>query len=316
MSSTRSLLLVLAIAIVSALASAGSASASSGALRVLIAYSDGGNPVSALRDQIAALPGVAAVDPLDAGTTTPSLTTIRSYDVVLTFSNNDYANSTMLGEELATYADEGGVVVEFAFDWDGRAERRLGGRWATAGYSPYNPSTAAVFADTSLGTSERSSPLLAGVAGLSTSIHQNPTLASGAVEVAKWGDGQSAIAFKGRAVGVNACIAAGCQFSGDFARLVLDAAKARVAGQLFAPDTMCATPNTFLQTGVAAGNSYKVPIGGVITSWYVQDGTPLAKDVRLRVARRASADSFTFIGDSPSGARNAGQVNGPFPARI
>src|SRR3954466_2692412 len=152
MTPTRSLLVVLAIAFSCAFLPADSASASSGALRVLIAYSDGANPVTDLRDQIAALPGVAAVDPLDAGTTTPSLTTTRSYDIVLTFSNTDYANSTMLGEELATYADQGGVVVEFAFDWDGRAERRLGGRWATAGYSPYNPSTAAVFADTSLGT--------------------------------------------------------------------------------------------------------------------------------------------------------------------
>src|SRR4051795_5867940 len=144
MSSTRSLLLVLAIAIVSALASAGSASASSGALRVLIAYSDGGNPVTDLRDQVAAIPGVAAVDPLDAGTTTPSLTTIRSYDVVLAFSNTDYANSTMLGEELATYADQGGVLIEFAFDWAGRAERRLSGRWATDGYSPYHVAPAAI----------------------------------------------------------------------------------------------------------------------------------------------------------------------------
>src|SRR4051794_21111998 len=137
MTSTRSLLLVLAIALTCAFANAGSASASDGALRVLIAYSDGAHTEQALKNEIAAQPGVATVDTLDAGSTTPSLTTIRSYDVVLTFSSTDYANSTMLGDELATYADQGGVVVEFAFDWVGRAERRLGGLWAVAGHSPY-----------------------------------------------------------------------------------------------------------------------------------------------------------------------------------
>src|SRR5689334_5741844 len=138
MTSTRSLLLVLAIALVCALTPTGTASASSGALRVLIAYSDGAHTEQSLKNEIAAQPGVALVDTLDAGSTTPSLTTVRSYDLVITFSNTDYANATMLGDELATYADQGGVVVELAFDWSSKAERRLGGRWATAGYSAYN----------------------------------------------------------------------------------------------------------------------------------------------------------------------------------
>src|SRR4051794_37887538 len=132
MTSTRSLLLVLAIALACALIPAGTASASDGALRVLIAYSDGAHTEQSLKNEIAAQPGVATVDTLDAGTTTPSLTTVRSYDVVLAFSNTDYANSTMLGDELATYADQGGVVIEFAFDWPGG--RRDG--WAAAGRPP------------------------------------------------------------------------------------------------------------------------------------------------------------------------------------
>src|SRR6476659_5982201 len=110
MTSTRSLLLVLTIAVVCALTPAATASASPGALRVLIAYSDGAHTEQALTNEIAAQPGVAVVDTLDAGATTPSLTTLRSYDMVLTFSNTDYASPTMLGDELATYADQGGVV--------------------------------------------------------------------------------------------------------------------------------------------------------------------------------------------------------------
>src|SRR3954468_4081639 len=315
MTSTRSLLLVLAIALACVLIPAGSASASSGALRVLIAYSDGAHIEQSLKNEIAAQPGVATVDTLDAGTTTPSLTTVRSYDVVLAFSNTDYANSTMLGDELATYADQGGVVIEFAFDWAGRAERRLGGRWATAGYSAYNVATAVINTGGTLGTHEASSPLLAGVNALDTSAHQNPLPAAGAVEVAKWADGQSAIAFKGHAVAVNACVADGCStFGGDFGKLILNAAKTRVAGQLFAPDTSC-RGDTFFQTGVATGNTYKLPIG-VITSWYVQDGAQPTTDVKLRVARRGAGDDITLLGEAPSGARTAGQVNGPFPARI
>jgi uncharacterized repeat protein (TIGR01451 family) len=315
MTSTRSLLLVLAIALACALTPAGTAYASSGALRVLITYSDGAHTEQALKNEIAAQPGVATVDTLDAGSTTPSLTTVRSYDVVLTFSNTDYANSTMLGDELATYADQGGVVVEFAFDWSARAERRLGGRWASAGYSPYNVATAVISTCGTLGTHDSSSPLLAGVNALDTSTHQNPSPAPGAVEVAKWADGQSAIAFKGHAVGVNACVADGCStFGGDLGRLLLNIAKTRVAGQLVAPDTSC-RGDTFFQTGVATGNTYKLPVG-VITSWYVQDGAQLTTDVKLRVARRGAGDDITLLGEAPSGARTAGQINGPFPARI
>src|SRR2546423_13048833 len=316
MTPTRSLLVVLAIAIACGLIPAGTASASSEAPRVLIAYSDGAHTETALKNEIAAQPGVAAVDTLDAGNTTPSLTTLRSYDVVLTFSNTDYANSTMLGGELATYADQGGVVVEFAFDWASRAERRLGGRWATAGYSPYNVATAVINTGGTLGTREVSSPLLAGVDTLDTSSHQNPLLAPGAVEVAKWADGQSAIAFKGRAVGVNACVADGCStFGGDFGRLIVNTAKTRVTGQLLAPNATCARPDTFLHTSVADGDSYTLA-PGVITSWYVQDGDPLARDAKLTVARKAGADAFTLVGENAAGTRTAGQVNGPFPTRI
>src|SRR3954462_11146761 len=157
MTSTRSLLLVLAIALGCVLIPAGTASASPGALRVLIAYSDGAHTEQSLKHEIAAQPGVATVDTLDAGSTTPSLTTLRSYDLVLTFSNTDYANSTMLGEELATYADQGGVVVEFDFNWFNRAERQLGGRWATGGYSPYQaPASAVVDGGATLGPHEAS----------------------------------------------------------------------------------------------------------------------------------------------------------------
>ena len=317
MTLTRSLLAIAALSVLCVLVSPPRAHASAGALKVLIVYSDGTHTEATLKGQIAAQPGVAAVDTFDAVAATPSVQTLDAYDLVLSFSSTEYANSAVLGDNLATYADHGGVVTEFAFNWFNRPGNRLGGRWATGGYSAFDGPAANVIENgATLGPHEASSPLLAGVTTLGAETHQDVGVAPRAVEVAKWSDGQSLIAFKGRAVAVNACVADGCtRFSGDFARLVLNVAKTRVVGQLPLPDTMCRA-DTFLQTGVADGNSYTVPVGGVITSWYVQDGSPLADDVRLKVARRSGQDAVAFLGESPAGARTAGGLDGPFPARI
>jgi uncharacterized repeat protein (TIGR01451 family) len=316
MTSTRSLLAVALLSALCAFLPAASASASPGALKVLIVYSDGGNSQEQFRGRIAALPGVASVDLVDAGATTPTLPALQAYDVVVAYSNTDYKDSATLGNNVAGFADGGGTVVEFAFDWNSRAQRRLGGRWATGGYSAYNVASTALNGPTTLGVHDASAPLLSGVTALGAGLHENQTVAAGAVEVAKWDDGQSAVAFKGRAVGVNACIVDGClDVSGDYARIVVNAARMRVVGQLFAPNAMCARPDTFLQTGVADGNSYTLP-PGVITSWYVQDAAPLASDSKLAVARAAGTDAFTLVGESSAGARAAGQVSGPFPVRI
>jgi uncharacterized repeat protein (TIGR01451 family) len=293
------------------------AGVSPGALRLLIVYSDGGHTEANLKSQLAAQPGVATVDTFNAGIATPGVDTLSAYDAVVSFSNTDYTNPKVLGDNMASYADQGGVVVEFAFNWFNRAQRQLGGRWATGGYSAYDGPAATVIQNgATFGRHEASSPLLAGVNALGTETHQDVGVAPRAVGVAKWSDGQSAIAFKGRAVGVNACVADGCnEFSGDFAKLIVNASATRVVGQLPLPDSAC-RPDTYLQTGVADGNSYAVPTPGVITSWYVQDGVPLTSDVQLRVARKSGADAVTFLGGSPAGARVAGGLDGPFPARI
>ena len=43
-------------------------------------------------------------------------------------------------------------------------------------------------------------------------------------------------------------------------------------GQLFTPLTSCSGAATVLQTGVADGDSYAVPVSGVIVSWSFRDG--------------------------------------------
>ena len=80
-------------------------------LRVLIASADTGGPPTTLQNQILAEPGVTAVDLFDAFSGTPTLAQLSTYDVVVAFCNNAYADATAMGNVLADYADTGGVVV-------------------------------------------------------------------------------------------------------------------------------------------------------------------------------------------------------------
>ena len=119
--------------------------------RVLIAYSESSVAPSTLRSQILAEPGVAAVDLFDARVATPTLAQLSSYDVVVAFSNTAYADPTAMGDVLADYADTGGLVVGFNFNWHA-APFNLAGRWITGGYTPFNAAAPNLFTDSTLGT--------------------------------------------------------------------------------------------------------------------------------------------------------------------
>jgi hypothetical protein len=64
---------------------------------------------------------------------------------------------------------------------------------------------------------------MAGVSSLADDYDTSATLAPGATRVALWSTGQEAVAYKGRAVAVNAGIDSDATFSGDYARLTLNA---------------------------------------------------------------------------------------------
>jgi hypothetical protein len=92
-------------------------------------------------------------------------------------------------------------------------------------------------------------------------------------------------------------------------------ASTTVGQGFFAPDTAC-TADTFLQSGVSAGNSYTVPSAGVITSWSFHDGAPIVSGLKLKVGR-PSPSGATIVGDSAAPAfRPQNQINGPYPTRI
>ncbi|MCD4744742.1 MAG: hypothetical protein K8R58_00405, partial [Bacteroidales bacterium] len=73
------------------------------------------------------LPNVNTFDELDAGSTTPNVAYLLTYDVVMVASSYPFANATLLGDNLATYVDEGGKVclLEATFN--------SGGGWTLLG---------------------------------------------------------------------------------------------------------------------------------------------------------------------------------------
>lgn len=206
---------------------AGPAVASPGALKVLILEPQCDPTVAAetVRTEILAQPGVASVDFLDAGDAAPTDGQLSPYDVVLAMSFCAWFDPVATGNSLADFEDQGGAVVAATFDWSGSYTYPIAGRWTTGGYSPYEVGGADAFSIATLGTHVAGDPLLSGVSSLSAHYRNVLSVAPGAREIAKWSDGLSAVAVKGDAVGVNAYLgdAIGPEFSGDFARLIVNA---------------------------------------------------------------------------------------------
>lgn len=206
---------------------AGSASASPGALRVMIAESqcDSALPATVLRNSILSQPGAAAVDFFDTSAGTPSVDAMAAYDVVFAMGDCSWSNGVTFGDNLASYQDQGGVVIAATFSWQSGSS--FGGRWMTDGYTPWVNGAPSSFADFTLGNHDATHPLMQGVNNFQAYFKDSMTLASGATELAKWSDGESGIAVKGRAVGINAYIGGNYlpdhPVSGDFGRLVVNA---------------------------------------------------------------------------------------------
>jgi hypothetical protein len=135
----------------------------------------------------------SAVDIRDVATTTPSLADLSPYDAVMVFSDNDFADSTALGNVLADYVDAGGrvVVATFALNDDSIG---LSGRISTGGYLPFTAGPQSSDGPFQLVKDQPASPLLAGVAsfdGGTSSYRAGVTLAPGSVLVAHWNDAGS-----------------------------------------------------------------------------------------------------------------------------
>jgi hypothetical protein len=209
--------------------SAHPAAASPGAYRVLFLNAVGPSGSGCAGDtgvqtQLAGQPGVATVDGFDASAATPSVAQLEGYDMVVAHSDCDaWADNTAVGNNLADYADHGGVIVEYAYSEHLTLSFRITGRWMSGGYSPYLPG-GNVNNIVTLGSFDPSSPLMTGVSSLTSNCNTDNTLRPGATRVARWNNGQEAIALKGRVVAVSASVDdSSCLWSGDYARLTYNA---------------------------------------------------------------------------------------------
>jgi hypothetical protein len=247
-------------------------------LRVLLVYADSPDPAT-LQTQLLGLPGVAAADLFNAHVATPTPAQLQGYDVVVAWSNYTYSDYIALGNELADFADHGGVVVEFTFDWDSDPGYSLGGRWVADGYPAFNLRTATNFSSASLGTLHvPGSPLLAGVNSLSAYWRENTTAAAGATLIADWGDATPALAVKGRAVGVTGYFGDSLpQWSGDIARIIANAGFSlrRPSGACVPLQGLTAVNNGPTVLGQPTALTATVSAGSlpVTYTWALGDGT-------------------------------------------
>ncbi len=200
-------------------------------LRVLVVYADStsGQP-TALQSQILAEPGVTAVDLFDGVAGTPTLAQLQQYDVVAPFSNDPFTDATTLGNNLADYADAGGVVVQLGFSHYGPGQPYgVNGRWLTGNYNPYTYSTnLALSTAFTLGVFNAGHPLMAGVTTLNSNFQNVVSLAAGATQVAAASNGNSLVAYRPvsgghTTVGITAYVGAAATQSGDWAKVIVNA---------------------------------------------------------------------------------------------
>jgi hypothetical protein len=197
-------------------------------VKVLIAYADGVGAPTAIQSAIQAQPGVIGVDLFDAGAGTPTLAQLQQYNLVFAFSNSPGWNDAVaMGNVLADYEDGGGAVIVGTFAFF-NGPTLLQGRWMTGGYSPFNPSgTNNLTSDTATITAPNH-PLMQGVTTLTSGFRTQVTLASGASSTAMWpSDNSPAVGYIANnghtAVALNAYLGAADSFSGDWARLIVNA---------------------------------------------------------------------------------------------
>lgn len=227
-SKTPPLALVSLLAVAAFFALAGPAAAAPGAYKVLVVYNNDGPPKE-FQQQIAAEPGVVAVDLFntDDGPQDPTLAQLAAYDLVVDTPDYTYADEMAYGNALADYIDAGGILVQFAYDnWDdGGNGNGPDGRFASGGYAPflYGPNENE---NLTLGSFDPASPLMQGVGPLTSENNTEPGLAPGATLVAQWTSGTNAIAYKGSVVSVSAYVGdeeiAG---SGKYGRLAVNAVR-------------------------------------------------------------------------------------------
>lgn len=152
-------------AVVCALALCALFPASVFAQKVLLIAADEVALIEDVRAKLAGSGLLTQVDVVDVGApgSTPTLTTLLTYDAVLTWSDLGYAEGSALGDVLADYVDQGRGVVKAVFALDETAPFALSGRWRAGRYDPLSLGQQAVGASLVLKPLRLQHPILEGV---------------------------------------------------------------------------------------------------------------------------------------------------------
>jgi hypothetical protein len=192
-------LLALASATLGSCGGSGGNGGGGGGLRVLLVHSDSVDAFSDVAERLVMTGLVSEVGGADASPSgsTPPLSTLQLYDVVLVWSNAGFDDPTAIGDLLADYVDGGGALVLAVFAQD--TFWGFGGRFQTDDYFAI-PETAGLANDgpVTLGAFDAGHPILAGVSSFSggTGSYRPDTLTvhAQATEVASWSDGTPLVA--------------------------------------------------------------------------------------------------------------------------
>jgi len=164
--------------------------------QVLLLESDSDIPGnSPIQETLLAYEDVGTVDLFDAQSSTPTLTQLQSYDVVVTWSNYPYYDPVGVGNVLADYVDSGGKVINLMFSF-GTHGWEMQGRFMTENYTAMN-GTNHLFSNLCMGSSDSSHPIVAGIENVCEYYRIEGTyLTPDSVEIASWSNSEKFVAVK------------------------------------------------------------------------------------------------------------------------
>ncbi len=169
-------------------------------IKVALIGADNTAEVNDVKSKLLATGRFTLVDTYFGQNVTPTLVQLMQYDAVLVWGDYNFANSTLLGNNLADYVDAGGGLVTGVFAVGGTTP--ISGRYSTGHYwCISNSSSTTSGGPQSLGTVYQTGhPIMQNVNtfnGGSSSFRANSfTVDAGATRIADWTDGRPLVATK------------------------------------------------------------------------------------------------------------------------
>jgi hypothetical protein len=168
-----------------------------GSLHVALLAADSAGSAADVRAKLDNLGWFDSITVIHVNSITPTLETLQAFDSVVVWSNNTFANSTLLGNVLADYVDSGGGVVIQTFATSSSTWAPQG-RWRTEGYHPIAQTNHASGNSLTLGTvANPAHPIMEGVSnfsGGSSSFRGTGALNANANLIANWSNGTPLVA--------------------------------------------------------------------------------------------------------------------------